>query len=147
MMWQSLLVGALAGGCAGAIMTFLSHVAPRFGAGNFIRDLDNPHAFGKGISRREAHFIGLLIHLVLSVLYGAFFAFLVESGYAPGYHVIPMLVWATALGLFVGLVVMPLEGHGFFGHKHDAWFMVDALLTNFFWGALVLLLVRLWTAV
>jgi hypothetical protein len=139
-----MLIATLAGMAAGAIMAFLSHIAPRFGAGNFIQDTDKPHAFGRGISRREAHLIGVFIHLLLSGVFGFGFGFLVEYGQFTGYEYIPMLIWCVAISLFLGLVVMPIEGHGVFGRKHDAWFMVDALLTNFLWGHLFLVLMRLW---
>lgn len=143
-MWSPLLIGTLAGGSAGAILAFLSHIAPRFGAGNYIQDTDRPQAFGKDVSRREAHFIGILIHLLVTSLFGFGFALLVESGIFPGYQYLSMLIWAVMLCLVIGLVVMPLEGHGLFGRKHDAWFMVDSLLTNFLWGHLFLVLMRLW---
>jgi hypothetical protein len=146
--WSLIWVGSLAGGCAGAIMSFLSHIAPRFGAGNFIEDSGlETHAFGKSISRREAHFIGVLLHLVLSIAFGFVFALGVELGYIPGYEYVPILIYSFALALITGLVIMPLEGYGIFGLKHDAWFMVDAVLTNFLWGHLFLVLMRLWLVV
>lgn len=137
-------MGVLAGMSAGVILAFLSHVAPRFGAGNFITDPVQPKLFGKSVSRREAHFIGLLVHILLSGCFGFLFACLVEFGWFADYAYIPMLVWVVALTSFTGFVVMPLEGHGFFGRKHDAWFMVDALITNLIWGHLFLLLVHVW---
>ena len=128
-------------------MAFLSHLAPRFGAGNFIRDTDEPHVFGKAISCREAHFIGILTHLVLSVIFGFGFAYGVQQGWISGYFYVPMLLWSLVISLFFGLIVMPLEGHGLFGVKHDAWFFVDSLLTNLLWGHLFLVLMRLWLVV
>ena len=145
MSWSQILLGALAGGCAGAIMTFLSHVAPRFGAGNFIRDTDETHAFGKHVTRREAHFIGVLTHLLLSMFFGGGFALGVEVGWIPGYAYFWIVGWCMAISLVLGLVVMPLEGHGFFGAKHDAWFFADSLITNLIWGHLFLVLMHLWS--
>lgn len=142
--WSALLVGTLAGGSAGSILAFLSHIAPKFGAGNYIQDTDQPQAFGKEISRREAHFIGILVHLITTAFFGFGFALLIEMGIFPGYQYLPMLIWAVVLCLFIGLVIMPLEGQGIFGRKHDAWFTVDSLLTNFLWGHLFLVLMRLW---
>ena len=128
-------------------MLFLSHIAPRFGAGNFIEDTDRPHVFGKEISRREAHLIGILTHLILSVLSGFGFAYGVQQGWISGYTYIPLLLWCLAISLFFGIIVMPLEGHGLFGRKHDAWFFADSLLTNLLWGHLFLVLMRLWLVV
>lgn len=139
-----LLIGACAGGIAGAIITSAAHIAPLFGAGNFIRDIDEIRIFGRGISRREAHLLGILIHLVIAVLAGAGFAYGVEQGLLSGFRILPMLGWSTLVALITGGVIMPLEGHGFFGTKHDPWFIVDAFCTNLLWGGLYLLLVRLW---
>lgn len=143
-MGATLLVGAIAGGCAGVILAFLSHVAPRFGAGNFIQDNAHPHLFGKPISRREAHLVGLLAHLILSVLFGFIFAFFVELGWFSGFAYVPMLAFVLGLTLLTSLIIMPLEGHGLFGRKHDAWFLADALITNLLWGNVFLVLLHLW---
>lgn len=141
---STLLAGAYAGGTAGVILTLIEHVAPRFGAGNFIRDLDEPQVLGRKITHREAHFIGILVHLLMSITSGVLFAYGVEWGWISGFHVLPMLGFATLVLLVSGGVLMPLEGHGFFGIKHDAWFIVDALITNLLWGGLYLVLVPLW---
>lgn len=146
MVWGQLLVGALAGMAAGTILAFLSHLAPRFGAGNFVQSKDIPKLFGKPISLREAYLVGLFAHLSLSAFFGLAFAVLVELGWLPGYQYVPMLLFVIGLTLVIGLIIMPLEGEGIFGRKRDAWFIIDALLTNLFWGHLFLLLVRLWVA-
>lgn len=143
-MGSTLLIGAIAGMAAGTILAFLSHVAPRFGAGNFIQDSANPRLFGKPVSRREAHLVGLLAHLLLSALFGLVFALFVELGWFAGFTYVPMLAFVLGITLFVSFVIMPLEGHGFFGRKHDAWFLADALLTNLFWGHLFFVLIHLW---
>jgi hypothetical protein len=139
-----LLVGAVAGMSAGAIMTFLSHIAPRLGAGNFIRDIDQPQLFGREISRREAHLLGILVHLCLSLVFGLIFAHLVDRQIVSGFGFIPILFYSLALAIFTGLVIMPIEGHGLFGRKHDNWFMIDVILTNIFWGFIYFGLVGLW---
>ena len=139
-----LLIGACAGGIAGVMIASAAHIAPLLGAGNFIRDTDEMRVFGRGITRREAHLLGVLIHLVLCVVAGVGFAYGVEQNGISGFHPLPMLGWSTLLLFVTGGIIMPLEGHGFFGTKHDAWFMVDALFTNLLWGGLYLLLIRLW---
>lgn len=139
-----ILVGAVAGMSAGAIMIFLSHVAPRLGAGNFIRDIDQPQVFGRDISRREAHLLGILVHLCLSLMFGIGYALLVDVGWVKDFSLLPILFYSVAVALFTGLVVMPIEGHGLFGRKHDNWFMVDVVLTNVFWGLVYFALVGLW---
>lgn len=139
-----LLAGAYAGGAAGVIMTLLSHVAPFFGAGNFIRDLDQPRVLTGEITRREAHVLGVLLHLVLSIVIGAVLAYGVERGWISGFDAGTMLGFVLLMSALVGGVVMPLEGQGFFGRRHDAWFAIDLVLTNFLWGSLYVMLVRLW---
>lgn len=137
-------MGTIAGMSAGVILAFLSHIAPRLGAGNFIPDTDKPKLFGKSVSRREAYLVGVLAHIILSGIFGAAFAACVEIGLFTDYGYVPMLVWVVALTLFSGLVVMPLEGHGWFGVRHDKWFIVDAFVTNVLWGILYLLLAHVW---
>jgi len=137
------MIGAYAGLAAGAILLLFSHIAPRFAAKNFIRELDPSTMFGRVLSRREAHLIGILIHLILSTLSGILFAVGVQWGWAP-FKILPILAWSIILLLFSGLIVMPLEGHGWFGLKHDAWFAVDALITNILWGVMYLVLIKLW---
>ncbi len=139
-----LFAGAYAGGIAGVILTLFAHVAPRFGAGNFIRDVDEPQVFGRNISHREAHFLGILLHLLMSIVSGMIFAFGVDRAWISGFHILPMLGFATLIMMFSASILMPLEGHGFFGVKHDRWFMIDALLMNIVWGGLYLLLIQLW---
>jgi hypothetical protein len=141
---ELLLAGAYAGGMAGVILTLLAHVAPFFGAGNFIRDLDEPCVFRHMLSRREAHLLGVFVHLLVCTSAGILFAYAVGRSWLPDFQVIPMLAYALLLLSFLGIVVMPLEGHGFFGRKHDAWFVLDVFLTNFAWGGLYLVLIRLW---
>jgi hypothetical protein len=140
-----LLVGAVAGMSAGAIMTFLSHIAPRLGAGNFIRDIDKPQLFGRDVSRRESHLLGILVHLCLSLVFGIVYAFFVQQSWVSGFDLLPLALYTLAMALFTGLVVMPIEGHGIFGRRHDAWFMADVILTNIFWGLLYFGLIGLWT--
>lgn len=143
-MSELLWAGVYAGGGAGVLMILASHMTPRFAAGNFIRDNQEIHVFGFDITRREAHFLGVLLHLLFCLAAGLGFAYGVEHGWIGGFNLLPMLAWSICLLLFSACVIMPLEGHGFFGLKHDPWFPLDALLTNLLWGVLYLLLIRLW---
>ncbi|KAA0207065.1 hypothetical protein EDM68_00525 [Candidatus Uhrbacteria bacterium] len=143
-MFASLLLGAIAGTAAGAILAFVSHVAPRFGAGNFIPEGEHPRLFGRMVSRREAYLVGVFVHLMLSAFFGLAYVSLVEVGWLSGFDLPSMLLYVVGLTIVSGCIVMPLEGHGLFGRKHDPWFMADALITNLLWGLLFLLIVRLW---
>ena len=73
-----ILASAASGTFAGVVLFVFSHVAPMFGAGNFIRDLDKPRIFGAAVSRREAHVVGALTHILVSGASGAMFGFLVS---------------------------------------------------------------------
>lgn len=142
-----ILQATATGAFSGAILLFFSHVAPMFGAGNFIKDTDEPRILGKEISRREAHVVGAFVHLLVSAFAGTGFGYLVANGIAPGYHLLPILGWGIVVWLFFGGVVLPLEGHGVFGVKEDAWFPVDMLITQALWGILFWWIMGLWPSV
>ena len=142
---SELLFSSLAAGVsAGAILLFISHVAPYIGAGNFIRDLDRPHFFGKAMDRREAHFVGMFVHLLVSAIAGVGYGFLVDIGVVSGFGLFPLLGWSMILTLIIGGILLPLEGHGLFGVKEDAWFPVDLLLSCGFWGMLFYGIMAVW---
>ncbi len=142
-----LLIALTVGIIAGALILFVAHLAPTFGAGNFIRDLDQPHLFSKTITRREAHLIGSLVHLLVSGIFGVLFAHLVQNGLFTGFTFLNILLWSALHALFVGGVIFPLEGHGLFGTKEDAWFPIDLALTSLAWGILFWWLMKIWFAV
>lgn len=133
-----------AGASAGAILLFLSHVAPQFGAGNFVRDIDKPVLLGRNVTRREAHFVGMFVHLVMSAVFGGAFAVFADLGVVSGFTFVPIFAWGIALACVNGLVILPLEGHGIFGAKEDSWFPIDLVITNLLWAVLFWWLMRLW---
>lgn len=139
-----ILPGFSVGATSGAIILFLSHVAPLVGGGNFIRDIDRPTLFGRAISRREAHFVGIFVHIAVSALFGALFGLLVDQGIVYTFSFLPLLGWGVVLGLVTGAIILPLEGHGFFGLKEDAWFPADLFLTNVLWAVLMWSLMSVW---
>ena len=140
----SILPALCVGASVGALTLFLSHIAPFVGAGNFIRDIDQPRLFGRTITRREGHLVGVCIHIVLSAVFGGVFGLLVDLGVAPGFGIVPLLAWGVLLALVTGVVILPLEGHGFFGVKEDAWFPVDLLLTNALWALFMWIIMGIW---
>ena len=131
-----ILQATAAGTMAGGILLFFSHIAPSFSAKNFIRDVDEPRIFGRKKSRREAHLIGAILHLLVSTVAGAGYAYLVSQSVISDFSLLSSLGWAMIVGIFLGGVIMPLEGHGIFGVKEDAWFPVDLFVTQFLWGVL-----------
>ncbi len=142
-----ILLAGFAGIGAGGVMLFFSHIAPRFGAGKFVRDLDEMRLFGRTYSRRESHVVGVLIHLFLSFFFGAVYAFGVDQGLVADYGFWPLATYAVLVTVFTGGVIMPLEGHGVFGVREDDWFPIDLLIANILWVFLYSVIVRLWLAV
>ncbi|MBI5654737.1 hypothetical protein HZC53_03750 [Candidatus Uhrbacteria bacterium] len=136
--------GLAAGAIAGAIMLFLSHLAPYVGAGNFVRDLDVPHVFGREITRREAHVLGVLVHMLLTAAFGGLFLFLYSLGIFADLGIISVLEWGLVVTIFMGGVVMPIEGHGLFGINEDVWFPLDLLMTYVAWAAVYWWILQLW---
>jgi hypothetical protein len=139
-----LLLSGVAGMGAGGIILFLSHIAPRFGAGNFLRDLDELHVLGRDYTRRESHVLGVLIHLLLCLVFGVVYKVGVDLGIITGYDFWSLVIYSVILTVFLGGVVMPLEGHGLFGFREDAWFPIDLLLTNLGWVFFFSVLMSLW---
>ncbi len=131
-----ILQAAAAGTMSGAILLFFSHVAPAWSAKNFIRDIDEPRIFGKKKSRREAHLLGAAVHIVVATIAGAGYAFLITQSVVREFSFLSVLSWAIVVGIFLGGVIMPIEGHGIFGVKEDAWFPVDLFLTQLLWAIL-----------
>jgi hypothetical protein len=138
-----ILWAAISGLGAGAILAFFSHLAPWVGAGSFVREPDRIRLAGKAVTRREAHVAGVFAHLVLSGIFGAGYAMLMQYGIVDG-RPFSLGLYAVVLTIFVGGVVLPLEGHGLFGVKEDAWFPLDLLLTNIVWVALFAFTMHLW---
>ncbi len=139
-----IIAGLVTGAIIGAIIIFISHVAPYFGAGDFVRDLDQPHLFGKKISGREGHLLGILIFSLVSCFFGGLYAYLVGQNVFTDFNFVSVLGWGFLMALFFGGVIMPLEGHGVFGVKEDAWYPVDLILANLIWGLLYWWLIKLW---
>jgi len=139
-----ILSAASAGFSVGAILLILSHLAPRFGAGNFVRDLDQPRLFGRQVTRREAHLVGILVHLIFSGLFGALYGLFVILGIFQNFDLLPILIWSAVQVVFVGGIILPLEGHGIFGIKEDVWFPIDLIILSVSWGILFWFFIKLW---
>lgn len=135
-----------AGTLSGAVLLFFSHVAPMWGGGEFVRDTDVPRVFGRSITRREAQLIGAFIHIIVSGLFGGAYAVLVSFGIFSGYDIVSLLSWSFVVSIFMGGVVLPLEGHGVFGIKEDSWFPIDLVITSALWSVLFWWIIRLWVA-
>lgn len=138
------VASALAGGGVGALLLFLAHIAPLLGAGNYIPDADATPIFATQLTTRERHLIGIALHMFVSVGFGAFFGLAVTRGWFNGFTVTSIATWSLAQWMFTCLVLMPLEGHGIFGRRHDSWFFFDSLVMSVLWGVLFWVVSRLW---
>ena len=69
------------------------------------------------MDRREAHFVGMFVHLLVSAIAGVGYGFLVDIGVVSGFGLFPLLGWSMILTLIIGGILLPLEGHGLFGVK------------------------------
>lgn len=143
-MWFLITVGACAGLAAGALQLFLSYVAPAVAAGNFIAQAPEPVVLGKQLSRRESHLVSALVHLVASTVFGTLYGLAVVFDWVSDFSLVAILAWSLMITLFAGLVLLPLEGHGLFGRRHDAWFFADSVLSHLFWGIAFYAIVQLW---
>lgn len=133
-----LIAGLITGSIAGTILLFLSYLAPYVGAGNFL---------GKTFSQREGQYIGILVHVISSALFGLLYAASVTYGIISDFSFVHLLEWSGVMTLIVGGIIMPLEGHGLFGIKEDAWFPIDLYITNLLWCVLYWWLIPPWLAV
>lgn len=134
-----ILLAGIAGLGAGSILILLTHIAPRFGCDDLIKDPDAARFFGKTFSPRESHAIGVVVHLIVYGFFGMLFQVGVELGMV-AYLFLPLSAYAAVLTLFLGGVVLPLEGHGLFGWREDHWLAVDLLIMNALWVLLFALI-------
>jgi nitric oxide reductase large subunit len=65
-------------------------------------------------------------------------------GVFPDSGILSILEWGLIVTLFMGGVVMPIEGHGLFGVKEDSWFPFDLLMTCILWAAIFWMILNLW---
>jgi hypothetical protein len=137
------VIAGIAGIIAGGIMIFLSHLAPYVHAGSFVKDVDVIRCFGRTCTRRESHIIGIMVHLALYLAAGLAYGALVAQGLASGFGPLPLVAYAVFITVFMGGVVMPLEGHGLFGWREDHWFAADLLIMNAVWVILFGLIMQI----
>jgi len=129
---NSILLAGAAGFAAGAVMILLSHLVLRTG-GDDVRDLDQLRLFGKRYSRRESHIIGIIIHALLYGAAGIVFGALAHFGIFSADEPASYAAYTLILALVFGGVFLPLEGHGLFGAREDAWFAIDLIIANVIW--------------
>lgn len=83
---------------------------------------------GIKLNEREAFAVGVLLHLIMSALYGFVYVLFVEQDWliitrAP-YSIFSMIIVAALFWLFLNFALFPLIGFGFMGWKEEktAWF-------------------------
>ncbi|MFH1973505.1 MAG: hypothetical protein ABIK13_02755 [Patescibacteria group bacterium] len=141
------LLALVSGAISGAMLLALSHLAPTFGAGSMVRDIDRPVLLGRSVTRRASHVMGMAVYLALCAVFGAAFAVFVDLGVISGYGMIPIFAWGAVFACLHGLIILPLEGHGLFGMKEDAWFPIDLVVMSLLWAVVFWWLMQLWSGI
>jgi hypothetical protein len=132
---NGIVLAGLSGFAAGSVMILISHLVLRTG-GAEVRDLDRLRLFGKTLTRRESHVAGIVIHAILYGAAGIGFGALAHFGILSANEAGSYGAYLLILTLVFGGVILPLEGHGLFGSREDAWFAVDLLISNAIWTIL-----------
>lgn len=126
------LLFGMIGVVASAILTCGSLVLPKWFVSVGVHELDSVRLGRKSSKNRESSALGILMHLVLSFFFGALFGALMRLGIL-SLDIFSVFVYYAAVSLVLGGVILPLEGHGFFGWKEGHWISVDVLAMNAVW--------------
>ena len=99
--------------------------------------------WGAKLTRGEIFWFGMFIHLLMAALFGVLYEYLVLNAMVAPYHLGGLLAYAFCFYLFVGGVVFPVVGLGFFGSKEGKTVWYELLITHhlfgfFMWLAIVL---------
>ena len=79
---------------------------------------------GRKLTDGEAFALSLLFHLVTSILFGALYVYLVQSGLFAAvqfadYSLLSILIFGVVFWLLIGLIGTPILGIGIFGKKES----------------------------
>lgn len=126
-----LLTGIIGIATSGLLM-LLSAIIPRFFIAKVELRLDSIRFGTKQLSKRESSVLGILFHLILSFFFGVIFGACAVAGMLSQGFLSFVIYWLF-MSIVLGGVILPLEGHGFFGWKEDHWISVDLLAMNVLW--------------
>src|SRR3989339_276223 len=103
--------------------------------------IDVPLWGDRTLSEREVFSAGLLLHFVITALYGGLYVVFAEQGWlfvtnAP-YTIQSLLVFAFLSWLVLNAILLPLIGLGFFGREHGKTIWFETLLSLLLEGSLL----------
>jgi hypothetical protein len=143
MMNLPFLAGAI-GVTASCVLILFSFLLPRWFVSTAVHQID-AFRFGDRIfSKKESQTLGVFIHLIFSMFFGALFGVGMNMGIFD-VGLLSMTIYLVIISLILGGIVLPVEGHGLFGWREDHWIPVDLIAMNtvwifIFWGLLVALI-------
>lgn len=148
------LLGASLGGLSAflfAIPAIVFHISSKGKERDVPLLVDVETAFGHRISRRAMFWLALLLHLVIGALFGAIYHVFVNFGWlfithAP-YTYLSLLTYAIGSWLFVGFVIFPVIGFGWFGRKEDPEAPLELLISMLLIGSAMWALVKFYQPV
>jgi len=94
--------------------------------------------FGRKFTPGEVFAIGLLTHLLIATLFGGLYVFL--QGYSftaqifVDYQIASLLSYSIAFWVFVGVILFPILGLGFFGRREGRFVWLELLITHILLG-------------
>lgn len=128
---MDILLGAALGTLIGFIIALPAIVLE---ASRRVKDLPlliDVHVWrGHKLKDREVFAIGLLLHLVIALVYGAARVAVVDLGWfeiGEPFSLISMFVFAGIFWVVVNVVVLPLLGLGLLGQKEGVWVWLETL--------------------
>ncbi len=94
--------------------------------------------FGRKYTPGEVFAIGLLIHLLIATLFGGLYVLLQSIDFTAGvfvdYQIASLLSYSVVFWLFVGLILFPVLGLGFFGRREGSFVWLELLITHILLG-------------
>jgi hypothetical protein len=95
--------------------------------------------FGHPLKKQEIFWVGLLLHLVIGMLFGAVYVLFVEAGWLfvthRPYTFLSFIVYGFLSWIFAGLVLYPLLQMGFFGRREGSFIWLETLVSHMLLGA------------
>lgn len=128
---------SLVAGLITAVPGFVSELSKK-GPKNIPLLVDVKTFWGHKLTRGEAFWFGLFIHLLMAALFGALYELIVVNAFVRPYRLDNLMVYASCFYLFVGGVIFPIVGQGLFGRKEGktVWYellIVHHLFAFFVW--------------
>jgi hypothetical protein len=101
---------------------------------------------GYRLKNGEVFAVGLLLHLIISALYGLIYVFFVEQNWliithAP-FSILSMMIVAGLFWLFSNVIIFPLIGFGVFGIKEGKTVWFETLISLGVEGAFLWMLIQ-----